>query len=124
LFSGNPNYRGEGLAVFNENGISFPPVSISESSSDNLPDEIHLFQNYPNPFNPTTTIKFDLPKSSEVSLKIFNILGEEIATLVSDRLSAGSYSYEWDGNNLASGVYLYRLQAGEYVETRKMVLMR
>jgi hypothetical protein len=59
-----------------------------------------------------------------VTLKIFNILGEEVATLVSDRLSAGSYSYKWDASNLASGVYLYRLEAGEYVETRKMVLMR
>jgi hypothetical protein len=83
-----------------------------------------LYQNYPNPFNPSTTIKFDLPKTSEVSLKVFNILGEEVATLVSDRLSAGSYSYEWDASRLASGVYLYRLQAGNYVETREMVLMR
>ncbi len=88
------------------------------------PDEFWLYNNYPNPFNPSTTIEFDLPKRSEVSLKVFNILGEEVATLVSDRLSAGSYSYEWDALNLASGVYLYRLQAGDYVETRKMVLMR
>jgi ligand-binding sensor domain-containing protein len=83
-----------------------------------------LSQNYPNPFNPTTTIAFDLPKASNVSLKVYNILGEEVATLVSDRLSAGSYSYEWDASNLASGVYLYRLQAGDFVETRKMVVMR
>jgi hypothetical protein len=83
-----------------------------------------LYQNYPNPFNPSTTIEFDLPKSGEVSLKVFNILGEEVATLVSERLSTGSYSYEWDASNLASGIYLYRLQAGDYVETRKMVLMR
>jgi hypothetical protein len=83
-----------------------------------------LSQNYPNPFNPISTIAFDLPKTSEVTLQIFNILGEEVATLVSERLSAGSYSYEWDASNLASGVYLYRLQAGKYVETRKMVLMR
>ena len=83
-----------------------------------------LTQNYPNPFNPTTTISFDLPKTSEVTLKIFNILGEEVTTLVSDRLSAGLYSYEWVASNLASGVYLYRLTAGNYVEMRKMVLMR
>jgi hypothetical protein len=90
----------------------------------NPPKEIHLCQNYPNPFNPSTTIEFNLLKTSEVSLKVFNILGEEVATLVSDRLSAGSYSYEWDASNLSSGEYLYRLQAGDYVETRKMVLMR
>ena len=83
-----------------------------------------LHQNYPNPFNPTTTLEFDLPKTSQVSLKIFNILGEEVATLVSDKLSAGSYAYEWDASKYASGVYLYRLKAGDYVETRKMVLMR
>jgi hypothetical protein len=87
--------------------------------------EYILNQNYPNPFNPITTIAFDLPKSSKVTLKIFNILGEEVATFVSDRLSAGSYSYDWSRTGgIASGVYLYRLQAGNFVETKKMVLMR
>ena len=86
--------------------------------------EYSLSQNYPNPFNPTTTIEFDLPKTSEVSLKVFNILGEEVATLVSDWLSAGSYSYEWDAIHLASGVYLYRLQAGKNTEIRKMILLQ
>ena len=89
-----------------------------------IPKEFDLYQNYPNPFNPNTTIQFDLPKTSEVTLKIFNILGEEVATLVSNRLSAGSYSYEWDASNLASGVYLYRLQAGDFVKTQKMVLIK
>jgi hypothetical protein len=89
-----------------------------------LPEIFVLYPNYPNPFNPITTIAFDLPKTSEVTLKVFNILGEEVTTLVADRLSAGSYSYEWDASNLASGVYLYRLQTGEYIETRKMILMR
>ena len=92
--------------------------------NENFPNDYLLHQNYPNPFNPTTTIEFDLPKTTEVKLKIFNILGEEVATLVSDRLSVGSYSYEWDASSLASGVYLYRLQAGDYVKTRKMVLMK
>ncbi len=84
-----------------------------------------LFQNYPNPFNPNTTIEFDLPKTSDVRLKIFNVLGEEVAMLVSDRLPAGTYSYEWSRPaGMASGIYLYRLQAGEYVETRKMMLIQ
>lgn len=98
-----------------------------ESTSFIIPEEFALFQNYPNPFNPSTTIDFDLPKTSQVSLKIFNILGEEVATLVSDRLTAGNYSYNWDASRsagMASGIYLYRLQAGDFVETRKMVLMR
>jgi hypothetical protein len=99
-------------------------VTGLEFSQDKISQSFSLSQNYPNPFNPITTIKFDLPKTCEASLKIFNILGEEVSTLVSDRLSAGSYSYEWDASSLASGVYLYRLKAGEYVETRKMVIMR
>jgi hypothetical protein len=86
--------------------------------------ENHLYGNYPNPFNPITTIEFDLKKAGKVSLKIFNILGEEIATLLSASLFSGSYKYKWDASGLASGVYLYRLQAGDYVKTRKMVLMR
>ena len=83
-----------------------------------------LQQNYPNPFNPNTTIQFDLPKTSKVTLKVFNILGEEVSTLVSDRLSAGSHTYEWDASNLSCGVYLYRLEAEGYFETRKMILMK
>ena len=100
-------------------------TDISTKQKGQLPKSYALYQNYPNPFNPNTTIEFDLPKTAEVTLKIFNILGEEVATLVSDRLSAGSYSYEWTRTGgIASGVYLYRLQAGDYVETRKMVLLR
>jgi hypothetical protein len=91
---------------------------------ERIPTDFVLNQNYPNPFNPSTTIQFDLPKTSEVSLKIFNILGEEVATLVSDRLSAGSYSYEWDASHLPSGVYLYRLETEDFVETKKMILLR
>jgi hypothetical protein len=90
-----------------------------------IPSELILHQNYPNPFNPYTTIEFYLPKTSDVSLKIFNILGEEVATLVSDRLTTGKYSYKWSRPaGIASGVYLYRLDVGEFVETSKMVLMR
>ncbi len=84
----------------------------------------YCLSNYPNPFNPSTTIEFQLPKSSNVTLKIFNILGKEVAILVSDRLTAGSYTYDWDASNMASGVYLYHLKAGDFVETKKMILMR
>jgi predicted GH43/DUF377 family glycosyl hydrolase len=90
-----------------------PITSIHDGILNAIPQRFILHQNYPNPFNPSTTIEFDLPKTSEVSLKIFNIHGEEVATLVSDRLTAGNYTYEWDASNLASGVYLYRLQAGD-----------
>ena len=99
-------------------------VSVIEHENTVMPLNYILKQNYPNPFNPSTTIEFALPKTSNVTLKIFNILGEEVATLVSDKLSAGSYTYDWDASNVASGVYLYRLEAEGYVETRKMVLLR
>ena len=99
------------------------PMNLTNKSMRKI-SEFKFSQNYPNPFNPSTTIEFDLPKTTEVSLKIFNILGEEVTTLVSETLSTGTYSYKWDASNLASGVYLYRLRAGDYVETKKMVLMR
>ncbi|MBW1895288.1 MAG: T9SS type A sorting domain-containing protein, partial [Deltaproteobacteria bacterium] len=77
-------------------------------------------QNYPNPFNPTTTIKFTLPKSEFAELKIYNILGKEVATLVSNKLNQGNHTYTFDGKNLASGVYYYQLMAGDYREVKKM----
>jgi hypothetical protein len=84
----------------------------------------YSLSNYPNPFNTTTTIEFNLPKTSEVTLKVFNILGEEEATLVFDRLNAGNYTYDWNASNMASGVYLYSLETGDYIETKKMILMK
>jgi len=89
-----------------------------------LPNGFQLLQNYPNPFNPTTTIEFSLPKTEIVTLEVYNILGEELATLVSERLTAGKYKYDWDASSLASGVYFYQLQAGSFMETKKMLLLR
>ncbi|MCU0644381.1 MAG: T9SS type A sorting domain-containing protein, partial [bacterium] len=83
-----------------------------------------LRQNYPNPFNPTTTIEFAIPKSAFVTLNIYNLLGEEIATLVAEQRTAGIHRVNWDAKGLASGVYLYRLEAGEFVRTKKLILMR
>jgi len=98
------------------------PVGIDETQ--NILKGYFLKQNYPNPFNPTTNIKFSIPTSEFVSLKVYNILGEEVAALVSEKLIAGQYTYEWDASTLASGVYLYRIQAGNYVVSKKMVLLR
>ncbi len=83
-----------------------------------------LFQNYPNPFNPSTSIKFSLPHSGYVTLKVYNTLGEEIATLVSKNLSTGRYTTEWNASGFSSGVYFYRLQAGEFVEVRRLLLLK
>jgi lysophospholipase L1-like esterase len=83
-----------------------------------------LGQNYPNPFNPATIISFRFPSHSFVSLKVFDTLGREVSTLLSEQLSAGTYSRQWDATGLASGVYFYRLQAGSFIETKKLVLLR
>lgn len=88
------------------------------------PSSFSQSQNYPNPFNPSTTIEFSLPKPEFVTLKIFNILGEEVGKLVQDKLQAGNYTYQFDGSNLASGVYLYRIEAGKFQQVRKMILLR
>jgi hypothetical protein len=91
----------------------------------NILKTIKLSQNFLNPFNPSTKIKFDLPKTSEVTLTIYNVLGEEVAVLVSDRLSAGSYSFDWSpSSEIASGVYIYRLKAGPFTATKKLVVMK
>ena len=89
-----------------------------------MPKAFALLQNYPNPFNPSTTIKLELPKSSVVRLSVFDILGREVSVLVNERREAGAYEVKFDGSNLASGVYFYRLQAGSFVQTRKLLLLR
>jgi len=99
------------------------PGSI-EKFSDVIPFDCAFSQNYPNPFNPITTIEFSIPKTEFVSLKIYNILGQEITTLISENLIPGNYKYSWDAGSFTSGLYMYHLQRGDFVETRKMVLMR
>jgi len=83
-----------------------------------------LSQNFPNPFNPSTTISFSLPGSSDVSLKIFNLLGEEVATLVSGKMDAETHTVQWEATGQPSGVYFYRLRAGDFLETKKLLLLR
>jgi hypothetical protein len=81
-------------------------------------------QNYPNPFNPKTTISFSLPSRGHVSVKIFDLLGKEISTLLDDIRDPGDHSVDWDASSFASGVYFYRMQAGNFVQTKKMVLLK
>jgi len=89
-----------------------------------LPNKYELMQNYPNPFNPSTTIKYQIPHNSLVTLKIYNILGQEITTLVNEIENRGVYSVQFNANKFASGTYFYRLQAGSLVETKKMLLLK
>jgi hypothetical protein len=96
----------------------------TNSSRSEIPATYSLEQNYPNPFNPTTNIQFSLPKATHVTLKVFNLLGQEVATLVSCEVAAGWHVQELNAANLSSGMYFYRLQAGTYSETKKLVLMK
>ena len=88
------------------------------------PNEFELSQNYPNPFNPSTTIRFNLPEASIVKLTIFNILGQEIRTLVNEFKESGANTINFDASDLNSGIYIYKIEAGNFVQTRKMTLLK
>jgi hypothetical protein len=105
--------------------IKYVQLSVAvEQKQAAVPVEFSLSQNYPNPFNPSTTIEFALPQASFVNLKIYDLLGKEVATLVSEKLPAGKHQRVWDAKGLASGVYLYRLETGNFIQTKKLILLR
>jgi hypothetical protein len=100
-----------------------PETSIGENLRDTA-QEFRLLQNYPNPFNPTTNISYTIPQSSDVRLDVFNVLGQRVATLVNGRVNAGTHTVQFDARSFASGMYLYRIQAGDFVSTRQMMLIK
>ena len=101
------------------------PNRKNENKNIVIPKEFRLSQNYPNPFNPTTKIQYDLPKDVKVKLIIYDILGREVIRLVNNEFKqAGRYTVEFNGNNYASGVYFYRIEAAEFVQSKKMVLVK
>jgi hypothetical protein len=102
----------------------YDPITGLDFMSENKPTDFTLYQNYPNPFNPVTKITFELPERTRVSLKIYNVLGKEVANLLSASLLSGSHTVSWDASEMSSGVYLYRLETEGYTESRKMVLMK
>jgi ligand-binding sensor domain-containing protein len=99
-------------------------ITSAEVLLTDLPTNFSLNQNYPNPFNPTTTFSFSLPLKTFVSLRVFDALGREIAKLVNEQLFAGEHSWHWNAAGLPSGVYFYRLQAGSFTETKKLILLK
>ena len=105
-------------------GAADTTATVIDEKSDNQPNTFSLWQNYPNPFNPTTVIKYQLPKSSHVTLKVFDVIGKEVAVLVDEQKNAGSYQVTLNDSGIASGVYLYQLKAGNFVETKKLVLLK
>ena len=112
------------IIVVDENLNSYTPIINSVAKGGLIPTEFALSQNYPNPFNPTTSISFSLPEASDVRLEIFNIQGQKVTTLVNKQLEAGNHSINWDGRDAASGVYFYRIDAGSFTETKKMLLLK
>ena len=99
-------------------------LSINDQEISRLTKGYHLNQNYPNPFNPSTTISFSIPKTVNVNIEIYNSLGEKVENLVSGNLSTGSHKITWNANQHPSGTYYYRLKAGSFMETKKMVLVK
>ncbi len=119
--SGNTSYN---LGVNNGAVLVQMPTGINDNNDPGLPTRFDLAQNYPNPFNPTTVISFALPKADHVVLEVYNVLGQKIQTLVDKNMSAGRYEVEFDASSQPSGIYFYRLAAGQNVSTKKMVLVK
>jgi hypothetical protein len=118
-----PFTLGPGGSISYEGGTLRFPVSV-RLKDDGIPESFFVDQNYPNPFNPSTTIRFGLSVRSHVSITVFNLLGQEVATAFEGTRDAGTYEMDFNGAGLGSGVYLYRIQAGKSVETRRMVLTK
>jgi len=112
--------------VGTDKGIWRRPASqvVAVDPTFELASAVKLHQNYPNPFNPTTTIRYDLPKPTLVRLSVYDILGREVAVLVNRGINAGAYEVKFDAMGLASGMYFYRLTAGSFVQTRKMLVVK
>ena len=105
-------------------GLPQSTVGVVEDHSGNVPERFILEQNYPNPFNPSTTIRYDLPYTTVVRLVVFNALGQQVATLVQGEQAAGVHEVRFDASGLSSGVYIYRLSAGQFVQARKLLLLQ
>ncbi len=99
-------------------------TGVNGNRERELPKSFSLSQNYPNPFNPVTEIRYALPRDCQVRLEVYDILGQKIATLVDGRQEAGYRSVRWDASGFASGIYFYRLQADDFIQTKKMILLR
>ncbi len=131
--SGKAKFLGIGIKKA-ANGLTFGVVNFDEAKCDfvtsvqnedkAIPSSYALAQNYPNPFNPTTVISYQLPKAGKVSLKVYDVLGKEVATLVNDVKQSGSYQINFDASNLASGVYIYTIRANDYISSKKMLLIK
>jgi len=96
----------------------------NDVNNNQIPDSYNLFQNYPNPFNPVTKIKFNIPKSGNVKLVVYDILGKEVESIVNENLDAGYYSFDFDASGLSSGVYIYKIETEGFTDVKKMILVK
>lgn len=112
------------LGIFGDPSLTLKFDILAATENDELVNEFFLHQNYPNPFNPTTVISFSLPETTNIELKIFDVLGREITTLIHGIMQEGNHSVEFDASELSSGIYLYQIRAGEFRNTKKMLLIR
>ncbi len=124
---GDPGVDGSEPICWTLTGLT--PTDVTELNNDLLPTEFGLSQNYPNPFNPSTTFNFALPTKADVSIQVFNVLGQKVATLADGEYAAGVYQVTWNGTGdagqqIASGIYFYTLKAGSYTETKKLMMLK
>jgi hypothetical protein len=125
IFAGAPGLPSDCFVTI----VTDNPLSVDDSTPGVLPSAYTLQQNYPNPFNAQTVIAFDLPRTTDIELTVINLLGEQVRTIAAGRLAAGTHHVVWDGTDaagqlVASGMYFYRLQAGEVIQTKKMLLLK
>ncbi|MEK6552844.1 MAG: InlB B-repeat-containing protein, partial [Bacteroidota bacterium] len=131
-YSANTGNQRTGTITITATGASGSPKTVEVRQAmytdvrdlNDRPETFNLYQNFPNPFNPTTNIRFNLSKDSMVSLKVYNILGQEIAQLINKEMPAGSYQYDFDASQLTSGLYIYKIQTENFVQAKKMLLMK
>ncbi|HEY4611531.1 MAG TPA: T9SS type A sorting domain-containing protein, partial [Bacteroidota bacterium] len=114
----------KGSGALTQLPIILPSVTTGAEQESTLPTEYQLYTNYPNPFNPMTTIAYDLPSDAAVVLKVYDMMGREVATLVNDRQSAGKHRVQFHPNGLASGTYIYQLRAGSFTDRKRMVYLK
>ena len=122
--TGAQAYRDIIKAIIDAVDTTNTAIKINLQQPNHLTSKFSLLQNYPNPFNPLTNISFSLSSGAYVSLKIFDILGKEVATIVSAEMQPGSYTRIWDASSVSSGVYICRLQAGSIAESKKLILLQ
>ncbi|MDP3831725.1 MAG: T9SS type A sorting domain-containing protein, partial [Ignavibacteriaceae bacterium] len=112
----------KGFSIFDTLKVMSIPVNINDVES--IPNDYSLSQNYPNPFNPITKINYTIPQTGLVTIKVFDILGKEITTLVNEEKKSGNHKIEFNGSKLSSGIYFYQIKSGSFTATKKLVLLK